>query len=440
MIDLSLLICSTHTRWETFGRAIQKQVWDQLASLPPEDQDRIEIIMVTDNKKIMLGEKRNVMVDMAQGRYVQFIDDDDRIEPDMFRLVLNATKENCDVIVFDVSVSLNGEAPKVCRYSIGFDEDRNFDDHYERLPNHICVVKRELARQVSFPNKVYGEDADYARLLKPLLGSQYSIEKVLYHYDWSENSSETQEWRPASKRVRKVQPIVDVVMLSKASTPELQSMTQVAVDSCLAGANSLPVNIMVIEQQPGVRYDNARTIFAGDEFNYNRFANRGAAMGFAPWLMITNNDVYFHDGWLHQLLLANHEVVSPKCPHDTRSAHITENETGYENAVHFSGWCFMMRREIWHRIGQFDDCVTYWCSDDVVIEQLRAIGVTPMKVPTSVVEHKISATLDPRMAPAEYTWANVKIFNDKYDQNKFADWSLYQDWLVESEKQKETTQ
>ena len=79
MIDLSVLICSTHTRSTTFGPAIQKQVFDQLAGLPAEYQERIEILMLTDNKKQMLGHKRNTMVDMAQGAYVQFVDDDDRI-------------------------------------------------------------------------------------------------------------------------------------------------------------------------------------------------------------------------------------------------------------------------------------------------------------------------------------------------------------------------
>jgi hypothetical protein len=74
MIDLSILVCGVHTRYDTFLPKIQKQLYDQYAGLAVADQDRVEIIVLTDNKKQMLGTKRNVMVNMAQGKYVQFVD------------------------------------------------------------------------------------------------------------------------------------------------------------------------------------------------------------------------------------------------------------------------------------------------------------------------------------------------------------------------------
>ena len=372
MIDLSILICSTHTRYETFGRTIQDQVWQQLADLPEDQQQRIEILMLTDNKQMMLGQKRNVLVDMAQGRYVQFIDDDDRIEPHMFAAILHAIKTDpADVITFLVSVSMNGAEPKICEYSMHFKADRNTEHGYERLPNHICVVKRGLARRVSFPNVVYGEDSAYSKLLRPLLFSEHHIHEVLYHYDWSSETSETQEHRPSVLRTRDVKPLVDVVIVSGRQNRRLKSLTQATVNSCLAGANSLPVHVVVIEQHAGVRYQHAQTVFAGDEFNYNRFVNRGIQLGFAPWVVVANNDLVFHDGWLHELLAVNYPLVSPKCPNDSRQADVTQNSCGFINAQHLSGWCFMISRDLWHRFGGFDDDVVFWCSDDVVIEQAR---------------------------------------------------------------------
>jgi len=191
MIDLSTLICSTHTRYKTFGLRMQDQVWQQYEKLPAEYQSRIEILILTDNKVIGLGPKRNIMVNAAQGRYVHFLDDDDRIEPDMFRMLLDATASNADVITFPVSVSLNGQPPKICRYSKDFERDHNTETGYERLPNHICCVKRELALEATFPDVKYGEDAGYAKALHPLLKTEHRIEKVLYHYDYSEQTSET---------------------------------------------------------------------------------------------------------------------------------------------------------------------------------------------------------------------------------------------------------
>lgn len=193
MIDLSILICSTHTRYKTFGPRIQQQVFEQEATLPTGYQQRLEILMLTDNKRMMLGRKRNIMVDAAQGRYVLFIDDDDRIEPDMFRTLLDAIDSDADVITFLVSVSLNGESPKICRYSKDFPCDQNTDDGYERLPNHICCVKRELAAQVDYPSIRYGEDSGYSKLLQPLLRTEHAIDRVLYYYDYDVRTTEAQE-------------------------------------------------------------------------------------------------------------------------------------------------------------------------------------------------------------------------------------------------------
>ena len=106
-IDLSVLVCSTNTRYRNFGLAIQDQIWKQYDQLSSEYRDRLEVIVLTDNKKMMLGRKRNLMVDLAQGRYVIFLDDDDRIASDMFRTLLDATairQPEPDVITFLASV------------------------------------------------------------------------------------------------------------------------------------------------------------------------------------------------------------------------------------------------------------------------------------------------------------------------------------------------
>jgi GT2 family glycosyltransferase len=429
VIDLSILIASTHTRATTFGVKIQEQVWSQYNALPEEYQDRIEILMLTDNKQMMLGQKRNAMVDIAQGRYVQFIDDDDRIEPDMFATVLNAIViTDADCITFLVSVSMNGEAPKICHYSKDYAEDRNVETGYERLPNHICVIKREIALKASFPNLLYGEDSAYSKLLLPYLGTEHHIPRVLYHYDFSSETTETQQHLNAALRVRNQPPVVDVVMMSNAKSVEMQTMTQHAVDSCIAGANSLPVNVIVLEQQPDVVYDHAHVVFAPEEFNYNAFANRAARYGLANWIMVANNDLVFRDGWLHHLLVANHPVVSPKAPGDARQLDVTENESGYVNGRHFSGWCFMITRELWQKIGGFDPDFGFFCADDSVIEQLKAIDVAPMLVPNSVVEHIRSVTLDATPHDGELTWHYVDLFNHKYHQDKFADRAEFIEW------------
>lgn len=433
MIDLSILICSTHTRWEGFGQAIQKQVWAQYQGLPEGYRDRIEIVMLTDNKKMMLGHKRNVMVDMAQGRYVQFIDDDDRIEPDMFRRVLDAIEtHDVDVITFGVSVSISGGPTKVCRYSMTYTKDRDTDEGYERIPNHICVVRRDIALKASFPNLPHGEDSGYSKLLLPHLKTEHLIPEVLYHYDYDPESTETQQHLRAPLRRRDGPALVDVIFLSDAKTTKLQGMTQNAIRTCVAGANSLPVNVIVMEQAPGLRYAHAETLPAHAEFNYNLFANAAASKGSAEWIMVANNDLVFDDGWLHQLLAVNHPVMSPKSPEDIRQAHITVPTEGEQTAVHFSGWCFMIRRELWNKIGGFDEDFSFWCADDSVIQQVLAEGVKPMLVPDSIVHHLGSVTLKTlkKAQTDEMTWKMADRFNRKYGKSLFVDNPEFQKWRM----------
>lgn len=427
MIDLSVLICSVNTRYRTFGLAIQDQIWDQYKALTADRQKRVEIIMLTDNKAIMLGQKRNVMVDMAQGRYVAFVDDDDRLEPDYLTSLLIAAGADADVITFLVSVSMNGETPKVCRYSATFTEDRTTDHGYERLPNHICAVRREIARQVSFPNIAYGEDSGYSKLLRPLIRTEAPINKVLYHYDYQSDSTETQQHLNASVRVRNAHPIADIVMMSNATNTILRGMTQIAIRTCIAGANSLPVNVIVLEQQPDIRYQYATTVHAPEPFHYNQFANRGAALGQAQWIVVANNDLIFRDGWLHHLLAADHPVVSPKNPSDERQPDLF-NARGYVNGRHFCGWCFMIRRDVWQQIGGFDRDFGFWCADDATIEQLRWVGVEPMIVPAALVQHLGSTTLNVLPPDNDALWRAVELFNAKYAREKFVGDARYTRW------------
>lgn len=438
MIDLSILVCSVHTRYDGFLINIEKQLFDQYNSLAEADRERVEIVVLTDNKKMMLGHKRNVMVELAQGKYIVFVDDDDRISDDYIQELLDATKSNADSIVFQAEVSLNGEPPKLCYYSKDVKKDYNTKDAYHRIPNHICCVKRAKALKSSFPNVLYGEDAGYGKVLLPYLKTEHKIDKVLYYYDYNANTTETQAWRYNRTEPRNLKPVVDVIILSKARDRQGERMTQAAIDSCYFGSNGLPVNIMVVENGLSYHYQHATTLFKRDRFNYNQFANMAASLGKAEWIMVANNDLTFHDGWLHNLIAAGNEVVSPHEPNDPRQKSIKENTLGDETGKHFSGWCFMIKRSLWEQIGKFDEDVTFWCSDDAVIEQVKAAGVMPMLVKNSIVDHNVSMTL--RTASSneqdDLKWRNVYIFNKKYNKNKFASHPEYQRWL-KSDKAKE---
>lgn len=431
-MNLSVLIPSVHTRRNTFLPTISERIYSLYEALSEDQQGEVEILILCDNKKMMLGEKRNVMMDMAQGDYITFVDDDDRISDDYLVELLKAIDYRKDVITFHVEVSINGEKPKICHYSKDYEKDHNRKNTYYRLPNHICCINRYIATQISFPSIPKGEDSAFSKLLKPLLETEHKIEKVLYYYDYNDDTTETQNdlVQKIRKRKNNSAPIVDVVFLSKGYDAKMVSTTQHAIDSCVSGANGLPINIIVLEQMLNVSYEHANTIHVDEPFNYNKFANFGASQGNSEWIMIANNDLKFRNGWLHKLLEADHPVVSPKCPKDIRQKEITKNKKGFTNAVNFSGWCFMIKREIWEKINGFDEGFAFWCADDSVIEQLRAIEIAPMIVPSALVEHLGSQTLKilDKENKDDFTWRQIYKFNEKYGKSKFENNTHYKKW------------
>ena len=191
MIDLSILVCSVHTRYNTFLPKIQNQLYDQYNALIPRDRERVEIIILADNKKQVLGRKRNLMVDMAQGKYIVFVDDDDRIAEDYVDALLKATASDADSIAFRAEVTLDGGWPKICYYSKDFGVDYNDAEEYYRIPNHICCIKRSVALMAPFPSIAYAEDVGYSKSLLPNLKTEYKIDRVLYYYDFSTTTTET---------------------------------------------------------------------------------------------------------------------------------------------------------------------------------------------------------------------------------------------------------
>lgn len=175
-----------------FGRESGIEVFPHCDMVIKFKKKPIEICVRKDDKQITVGEKRNKLLEMSNGLYVAYADDDDRVSDDYIEQLLEGIKSGADIITFDVSVSIDGATPKPCYYSMYFDGDKNEPDAYYRLPNHLMCVKREIALQVPFKEINFGEDADYAKRLKPLLKSEHSIHKVLYHYDYNSKTTATQ--------------------------------------------------------------------------------------------------------------------------------------------------------------------------------------------------------------------------------------------------------
>lgn len=425
---LSIIVPTVHTRYDSFRLKLERELYHQYDALQIADQKKVEIIVFSDTKSFVLGKKRDMLYKLSQGEYTVQLDDDDRVADDYIKRILVALKTKPDVVSYDMRI---GEAQagtvKRTRVSIKHLADRNTRDEYLRIPSYQMVIKTSLARKVGEIDKSFGEDTEFSKKLLPMLKKEHKIEDILYYYDFDASTSETQ--RVDTK------PIVDVVFLSKATDKEDIEQCQKAIDTCREGARR-KINIIVIEQNPKVSYNDVdELIHKPGKFNYNSFANFGAAKGKCEWIMIANSDLIFEDNWLEPLLATKSDLVSPHNPEDHRQMFLDKVESGTINGRHLSGWCFMIKRHIWDKMGRFDDIVEFWCSDDVVIEQAVALGVTPTVVRASIVRHLGSKTMNKSDDVETLKWKSIYIFNKKYSRAKSADDIKYVYWVMNHPKE-----
>jgi hypothetical protein len=212
----------------------------------------------------------------------------------------------------------------------------------------------------------------------------------------------------------------DLIIMSKATTPQLRDMTARAIYTARAGAAPHTLDVYVMEQMQ-IEYPEAVTIYAPGAFNYNAFANHAAKQGNSEWIVFANNDLTFEPGWLEHLLAAHHSVTSPHSPGYHRHHAVWQpREQGYEVGRHLAGWCFMMKRSLWDSLGGLDETYPFYCADNAVMDQLRRKGIQPMLVRDAIVRHGVSATLsrEPSEVQDELTWASVHEYNEANPNTK----------------------
>lgn len=142
-----------------------------------------ELYFDLDNKEISIGEKRQRMYQRARGKYSWQIDSDDFVSPNAIRDILRAADQNIDVITFKEHCTING-IEFTSNHSLKYADWAENADGYDfvRTPFMKSVIKTEIAKSVDIPFLRYGEDHAWARLLKPILKTEFHFDKFIYYY------------------------------------------------------------------------------------------------------------------------------------------------------------------------------------------------------------------------------------------------------------------
>lgn len=188
-MKLSILIPTLPTRRKWY-KSVSGQVATQLNALTTLDNidywKLVEIVDPNEQTDITIGAKRNEMLSRAKGDYICFIDDDDRIADNYIELVMAGIATNPDCCSLNGIITTDGKDPRKFIHSIDYDEFFERDGVYYRCPNHLNVIRTDLARQCPFPDWTRSEDSNFAFQLrdKGLLKKEYKIPETLYFYDY----------------------------------------------------------------------------------------------------------------------------------------------------------------------------------------------------------------------------------------------------------------
>lgn len=175
---LSILIPTVTDRFN-FLSELLKLVYSQ----NPELLKKTEVLINCDSRVKTIGQKRNELLQSATGEYVVFIDDDDVISHDYLTSIFKGIDLGVDHIGITMLFAPDTGLNKLVKCSKDYVWCEK-DNIYYRSAQHVCPIKREIAKQVKFPEINFGEDNVYSKQINALIQTEYLVENIIYTYKY----------------------------------------------------------------------------------------------------------------------------------------------------------------------------------------------------------------------------------------------------------------
>ena len=145
--------------------------------------DMIEIIYLCDDKKITIGHKRQLLNEMAKGKYVVQWDDDDWIHPNGIEMIMKGIESDADVISYNYScdIPLDDKSSYPRKVSIKHSNIGDFENKVLYVtPDPKNPIKREILNKIKFQDVSHSEEYYFKWDLRLYLLTEYKIEEDIY--------------------------------------------------------------------------------------------------------------------------------------------------------------------------------------------------------------------------------------------------------------------
>jgi hypothetical protein len=150
----------------------------------------VQLFILSDNKEKSIGEKRNILTQMAIDSgctHRAFIDDDDTVTDDYLDLNMPGVHGDYDCNSLVGIYTVNGvkdHKKHIFIHSLKYTYWFEDDEYYYRNPNHLNVIKLDLIKDIAFEHKNFGEDGCFSEDIHKagVLKKEYEITKPFYNY------------------------------------------------------------------------------------------------------------------------------------------------------------------------------------------------------------------------------------------------------------------
>jgi len=208
-MKLSILIATTKSRVDMFEELLHEfdkqlinlsepmtSTGSVFADYIHRKTESVELIALSDNKEISIGEKRQRLLELAQGDFIVYFDDDDQPAPNYIELILGAIRLETDCIGINVQMTTNGKNPQRCCHSLRYKTWQNNVDGWDYVRNitHFNPVLRSVALRVGFKPLRFGEDKDYSDRISRLLRNESYIDTPLFHYRFTNKQPHNEKY------------------------------------------------------------------------------------------------------------------------------------------------------------------------------------------------------------------------------------------------------
>jgi len=153
-------------------------------------------ILVDDSVKFLegglsIGAKREILKQRAGGKYLCFLDDDDKPTPNYIETLVRLCNEDQDIVTFRTLVK-NDHYWAIIDMQLATLENSEVTPHgtTARTAWHICPVKSSIAKNESFNTLNHNEDWDWMQRVLKNVHSESHSDMILTQYNHSESGSE----------------------------------------------------------------------------------------------------------------------------------------------------------------------------------------------------------------------------------------------------------